>query len=99
MPPNEWRTVSDFGLALPARCKTSRNIVTATKAMRFMVPFRVGSAADRKRGAYSTHPVPRHREAPVTQVRQAAPLSGACSVECVTGLENSRFSGQPVAVA
>ena len=26
-----------------------------------------------RRGANSTHPVPRHREAPVTQARQAAP--------------------------
>ena len=60
----------------------------------------IGSHSSRtKRGRELNAPCP---EAPRSACYTSAPsraLAGACSVGCVTGLENSRFSGQPVAVA
>jgi hypothetical protein len=54
--------------------------------------------SNEEKGADSTRPASRHREAPVKEARQAAP-TWARSVGSLTGLENSRFSMQPVAVA
>src|SRR6266849_3769059 len=51
-----------------------------------------------KRGANLTRPASRHREAPFREARQAAP-DGARARWFSEGLENSRFSMQPVAEA
>src|ERR1017187_6388200 len=62
----------------------------------------VVTASDRRRdkkGRELNAPCP---EAPRSACYTSTPsraLLGAYSVGCVTGLENSRFSGQPVAVA
>ena len=67
-------------------------------------PLRTGATkttgkSKNRRGANSTHPDSRHREAPCTESTPSRARLGACSVEFCAGLENSRFSSQPVAEA